>query len=153
MLMNRENGFTLIELMVTVAVMAVLLTVVVPSFTLVIQNNRLVTGANHVVTALNLARSESIKLGQAVNVSANGADWNSGIVVRTAAGTDIRFFEPFTGNITVTGTVATVSYQADGRVTAAAAFSICDSSRSGETGRSVTVTATGRIATTNLVCG
>ncbi len=53
-------GFTLIELMVTVVIAAILLTVAVPTFRDVIQNNRLATQANDLVTAFNLARSEAI---------------------------------------------------------------------------------------------
>lgn len=143
----------MLELIVVLAVLAILTTLAVPNFRETMQNNRVVTRANDVVTALNLARSESIKRGEAVNVSANGADWNSGILIRTASGTDIRVFPAFTGNITVTAAITTVSYQPDGRVTAATTFSVCDSSRTGETGRSVSVNATGRISTTNLACG
>lgn len=54
-------GFTLIELMVTIAVAAILLAVAVPSFRHLIISNRLTTAANEVVTALTVARSESIK--------------------------------------------------------------------------------------------
>lgn len=54
-------GFTLIELMVTIAVAAILLAVAVPSFRHLIISNRLTTAANDVVTALTVARSEAIK--------------------------------------------------------------------------------------------
>lgn len=157
MLMNRENGFTLIELIVALAVLAVLTALAVPSFRETMQNNRLVTRSNDIVTALNLARSEAIKRGEVVNVSANGANWNSGILVRTASGTDIRVFPAFTGNITVTAALTTISFQPNGTAstfttTFATTFSVCDSSRTGETGRTVNVNAIGRISTTKLVC-
>src|SRR4030067_1077024 len=59
--MNKITGFTLIELMVTLAVGAILLSVAVPSFSTMIMNNRLITQTNDFVTALNIARSEAIK--------------------------------------------------------------------------------------------
>ncbi|QSA96724.1 GspH/FimT family pseudopilin [Methylococcus sp. EFPC2] len=69
--MNKHpaySGFTLIELMVTLAVAAIILSLGVPGFQEVIRNNRLTTRANDVVTALNLARSEAIKRGVQVTV-------------------------------------------------------------------------------------
>lgn len=69
MLVSKSlSGFTLIELMVTIAVGVILLTIAAPSFKEIIQNNRLATQVNDFVTALNLARSEAIKRGVRVTV-------------------------------------------------------------------------------------
>jgi type IV fimbrial biogenesis protein FimT len=62
------RGFTLLELMVTVAVLAILVTVGVPSFQDLIQNNRVTTQTNELVTALNFARTEAVKRGRNVEV-------------------------------------------------------------------------------------
>lgn len=90
---NHENGFTLIELMVTVAVSAIVLSVAVPGFQDLIRNNRLATQANQLVTALNLARSEAIKRGVRVTVCktndpdattpscSTSANWQQGFIV------------------------------------------------------------------------
>ena len=61
--MKRSTGFTLIELMVTVAVAAILMGVAVPAMHSMIQNNRVTSAANSLIGAYNLARSEAIKLG------------------------------------------------------------------------------------------
>ncbi|MEE2002608.1 GspH/FimT family pseudopilin [Alkalimonas sp. MEB108] len=58
---GKETGFTLIELMVTVAVMAIVLTVAVPAFTNVINSNRLTSQANELLSTLSFARSEAIR--------------------------------------------------------------------------------------------
>ena len=73
-----NKGFTLLELMVTVAIAGILVGIAIPSFTSIITSNRLTTYANELVTALNLARSEAIKRGQHVVVIKTGANWENG---------------------------------------------------------------------------
>jgi type IV fimbrial biogenesis protein FimT len=66
--MKRNTGFTLIELMVTLALAAIVLTLAVPSFQEIIRDNRLATQTNDFISALNLARSEAIKRGVRVTL-------------------------------------------------------------------------------------
>ena len=58
----------MLELMIGIAVFAVLVGLGVPSFFEIINNNRTTTQANELVAALNLARSESVKRGNPVSV-------------------------------------------------------------------------------------
>lgn len=55
-----ERGFTLIELMVTLAVAAVVLTLAVPSLSSFIRNNRLSSAANEMAVTLQTARAGAI---------------------------------------------------------------------------------------------
>jgi type IV fimbrial biogenesis protein FimT len=75
---EHSSGYTLMELMVTIAIAGILLGVAIPSFTSIISSNRLTTYANELVAALNLARSEAIKRGQQVVVRKTGTDWEDG---------------------------------------------------------------------------
>lgn len=78
---ENNSGFTLIELMVTVAIAGILVGVAIPSFTSTISSNRLTTNANQFVAALNLARSEAVKRDIQVTVGRKGAtssQWESG---------------------------------------------------------------------------
>lgn len=57
---NRPRGFTIVELMVTVVLAAILFAVAIPSFRGMIVSNRLVTQTNDLIGAINYARSEAI---------------------------------------------------------------------------------------------
>lgn len=59
--LNGQRGFTLIELMVTLVVLAILAAVGVPSFQNMMKDNRRTTQINELVSGLNLARSEATK--------------------------------------------------------------------------------------------
>ncbi len=77
--MKGNSGFTLLELMVGVAVAAVLLTIGLPSFSSSIKKNQGVTDANGLLALLTMARSEAIKRDQTVTLcaSADGASCDS----------------------------------------------------------------------------
>lgn len=66
--MKRYTGFTLIELIITVAIAAIVLTIGIPSFNATIRQNRLITTTNDFAAALSLARSEAIKRGTRVTL-------------------------------------------------------------------------------------
>lgn len=86
---TRPAGFTLIELMVTLSVLAILLTIGIPSLQMFIQNSRLQSQSASLMGDLNYARAEAVRLGSPVAVcaSANGATcsgaltWETGWIV------------------------------------------------------------------------
>jgi len=88
---QRSQGFTLIELMVVVVVLAIAATVAVPSFQQVIENNRLATEANRVLSAITYTRSEAVRLGDEVSMTAASGGFANGWCVHSGAncsGTD-----------------------------------------------------------------
>ena len=72
----HAEGVTLIELMVAVAVIAMVFAVGVPAFSEFISNNRMTSATNDLVSALHLARIEAIRRDGAVEVCAVD-DWQS----------------------------------------------------------------------------
>jgi len=90
--MKKFNGFTLVELMIAVAIMSILLAVAAPNFRNIIQNNRLTTNANEMISAFMVARSEAIKRGVSVQVmSLGGNNWANGWAIVTDEDNDAIF--------------------------------------------------------------
>jgi type IV fimbrial biogenesis protein FimT len=71
---KSNSGFTLVEMMVTFAIVAIGLDVAVPSFTAMIERNRSATEVNEFLVAINLARSEALKIGGTVSIQATDPD-------------------------------------------------------------------------------
>lgn len=73
---RQAKGFTLIELMITLLVAALVLGIGVPNFQEFVANNRMATATNDVISALHLARSEAVKLRRNVSICPS-ADWDA----------------------------------------------------------------------------
>ena len=75
---DKQGGFTLIELMFTVVVLAVLLAIGVPSFRDFLRNSRMAAQANDLLSAVNLTRSEAVKRRAPVTLCVGATDCAAG---------------------------------------------------------------------------
>jgi type IV fimbrial biogenesis protein FimT len=117
----QTQGFTLIELMVALAIIAIVAAVAVPSYQSNIAAGRKTSAANNLLGALQFARSEAIVRRSAVKVcastdgsSCSGTDWSTGGVVLEGA-TVLRSIPP-ASDVAITGNA--ITFKSDGTTTA-----------------------------------
>lgn len=161
------RGFTVLELMVTVAVTAVVLSIGVPSFLGVIETNRAVTHTNELVSAFNLGRSEAVRRGASILVcsSTDGAtcsasnDWSTGWVIRTTSATPevLRSWPARSGGAGVlSANVPQILFQARGTLPPGAPpllqLRLPHCGDAENQGRDVNVNSAGRISITRVQC-
>ena len=164
---RAARGFTLIELMITVALAAVLMTLAAPSFVQYQRNSELTSLTNSLLAAINTAKSEAMKTGKNSFVVPKGSDWNSGWVVfidvnRDSAyteGTDtmvqtedaVKSYFNITGNNTASGTSPYIKFDSSGYSSASAALSFqiartdTPSANAAEESRRIVIARTGRV--------
>lgn len=162
-----KRGFTLIELMVTIAVLAILLTVAVPNFQMFVMNNRMASQTNDLITALSLARSEAVKRAANVTVcassdgatcpaaSASTTSWAPGWLVTDSAGTPIRVQQALGGNSMLAGGTNSITYNSSGRLgfpTTAVTLTLCPPSPAVVEGRAIQIERTGRTRFAPVPC-
>lgn len=142
-----KNGFSLIELMITVLVLAIVVAIGSPNFTSTIQNNRLTGQINSMNGALSFVRTEAVKLNQNVTICAssdqstcNGSGaWNSGWIIfvddNSSGSLDggeeiLRVGDPLPGNniLRLVGFTddSYVTFDNQGRTQASGTFIFCD---------------------------
>lgn len=162
--MNKrtQSGFTIIELMMTLVVAAIMLTFAVPSMQAMVANNRLTTATNTLVGDFNLARSEAIKRNRSAYITALNPvaanEFGGGYRVwldrdddaTFDADEEVRISQGAPGGVTIdsVGGLNQIEYlpNGTGNGLAAAVFNICDN-RTGENGRQVQISVVGRVET------
>lgn len=171
--MNKEHGFTLIELIVTLAIAAILVNVAVPSMKTMIDNNRLTAATNRLVGALGYARSEAVKQGAIVTICSSntagndcgsGADalWEHGWFVFIDSDSDgtpdsgeiMRVGDPLAGSVVVTATSPELAFNASGFAANnnPGTLTVCDN-RSGNFGKTLRIMITGSLSlATDVTC-
>jgi type IV fimbrial biogenesis protein FimT len=150
-------GVTLVELMVALAVFAILVTIGIPSFTNLVANNRASAAANELLSTLQFARSEAVKRNENITAASVGSDWSSqGWRVSRPGPTGpifLRERHPQHPSVTVTGP-SPVTFRPAGNVNVVAgagSFTIAVTGSAGAT-RCLRLAASGRASVTPGPC-
>lgn len=136
---SRQPGFSLVELMITVAVVVILAVVAFPNLQSLVANNRLRGQTDEMVASLQFARSEAVRRNARVDVcrTTNGTTcagavgpWTRWIVVDTqprAGGEAGGVLASSAANpaIAVSGSAARVSFRPTGMVVAPVTLTVC----------------------------
>lgn len=179
---SANRGFTLLELLILVAVMAILLSVAVPSFFSAIQNSRMTAQANDLVTAFQLARSEALKRNVPISICASdtsaatptcGSDWSEGwlvIIDASAVGSGsasyasyaddvLRVWPALTGDAAISGANAPdfIRYLPNGQIDLDASdpapeFEMRIPKCTGDKQRNIEISRTGRASAERVEC-
>lgn len=160
---RSQVGFTLIELMIVLLIVAVVSALGGPALSETVKRNRLRTQADRILTTLNLARSEAVKRNQAVSIcsssdgAACGGDWEDGWIVfsnsdgdtTVDAGVDtvIRVYGGVSSGYTLSGTIgaSALTYYGDGSYAGGAGvINICSPDADIDQGWSLLLNTVGR---------
>jgi type IV fimbrial biogenesis protein FimT len=126
-LRRSRRGFTLIELMIGLVMVAVMLAIGVPSFRSFILNQRLRATSSDLRIALTLARSEAVKRNHAIDLKPNTGGWSKGWTIPgpNTGDPDILNFVQ-SGDITITTNPVNVTpeFSPAGRTATTVSFQI-----------------------------
>lgn len=107
----------MVELMITIVILGIASSLAIPSFQEFYANYRLRKASIDFMNALTLAKSESVRRGQQVNVDPIGGAWTNGWTVNLAPTTILQTFDPVT-NIAISKTdgdpLNQISFQNEG---------------------------------------
>ncbi len=160
--MKKNSGFTLLEILITTALIALVMAIGVPSMSEFIKNDRLATQINTLVGHLALARSAAVSRHQSVIVcasndqaSCSSTDWADGWIVFVdvdasgafSAGDELlRVQQPLGGgNTLVSDAGAVVTYDNRGFApNSTGSFKLCDERGTAHM-KSITISNTGRV--------
>ncbi|WP_084301294.1 GspH/FimT family pseudopilin [Comamonas badia] len=103
------HGFTAIELMVTIAILAILAALAAPSFNPIIERYRARQAAEDLLGTLYYARSEAMKRSGGITISANSGDWKNGWAVKVDGDALQNTAAPTKATITTVGGDGTIA--------------------------------------------
>ncbi|MCK5918507.1 MAG: GspH/FimT family protein [Cocleimonas sp.] len=157
-----SKGFTLIELITTIAVAAILAAIAIPSFATILKNNAMVTTNNKILAALNFTRSSAITNGASATLCKSNAQstdcdstasWEDGWIVFNDTNGNaqvdtneviLNVYQGIKGDLTISYRHSRLVYNNDGfSMGYAGVFLLCDS-RGNSAKKGIIISSNGR---------
>ena len=159
--MRRLQGLSLVELLATLVILSVLVSLAAPSFSQMLAEQRLRQVSSELRISLITARSEAVKRNESVSLIKRGSDWSTGWCVEAGAATactsqPIQQFNVAADRITVAKNGATggdpLQFNAWGRVAGCPEFTLTTTAASASCALCLVVTTDGRVQSHSGAC-
>lgn len=129
---RRSAGFTLIELIVAVAIVGIMASIAAPSFKDLMVDQRVKSASFDVTAALILARSEALKQNGSVTLTPSSGEWANGWTITGPDAATLGTQGAYATSITITGP-ASIIYNRSGRSASATTVTLQVAAASGRT--------------------
>ncbi len=162
--MKTKSGFTLVELLISVALIAIITTYAIPNYRDFVRNNKIISSTNDFVSTLNIARAEAAKRKVTVSIcgstdaaTCNTNKFEDGWIVFTDVNFDgaingadeLLIVQSDIGSVFVRGVSfsnnAIVKYSSRGTIDSTGSFVVCDEKRGPKFAKAMNINVTGRI--------
>ena len=145
------KGFTLLELMITLAIVGIVAAIAVPSMTSMVNNSKAERITGLFKQDLQFARSYAISRGEVVRMTAIDGGWQ---IVAETTGDTLRTRDILDDTITLTSTngLNSVAFTATGQIESTDTITIRTSGCTGNEDKSFSLLRSGQIAETELAC-
>jgi type IV fimbrial biogenesis protein FimT len=140
-----SSGFTIIELLMVVVILAIMAALAAPSMSRLVATQRLKSVATDLHLALVKARAEAIKRNASVTVSPTDGSWTAGWSMAETTTPDLRLdVRGPSSSVSISTTATQVIYRETGRTTPAAGVSFVITSTRTDAARCLSIDPSGR---------
>ena len=150
---RRASGFTLIEAMVVISIVAILTGLAAANFSSIINSSRIRAAALDFTTDIAMARSEAIKRNTDVTLAFGGSEWAGGWAI-TASGVaaPIHVRQALATGISSTSTAGSFVFNGSGRPATAGTVTFCPPTNVNTNGRRISINTIGLPRSETLTC-
>lgn len=147
----RQQGFTIVELMIVITIMGIVAALAIPSFGNTIKNHQMRSTADNYYAAIRYARAEAVRTGRSISIEPINNNWSTGLEIQDSNGTVLRRVSS-KGKLTIAedNNLSSIDFNPKGFLASEVQLNFCDG-RLAERSRRITVLVSGFAAVTSQV--